>query len=385
MNHNRRVCYVVGAFPRVPCGVGDYTQQLGLRLAGNDIDVHVLTAKRREIIEAAGTYPSLHIHAVIPNWSLSSVGLLMENLRNIAPDIVHIQYPAQFGQANRSPIANLLPALSRLSARQAKVLTTLHEFKERTLRWQLRALTNVLTSDATICVTRYDLQHLGQFVRPDRLHYIPIASSIPVEATTAESIVQLRKGLTIDTDELVLAYFGFIQDLKGFDTLLRAIHKVRARKVKVRLLILTKLFPPQTDYHRKMIHLIDDLGLSGVCLLGCEHYSRQDVSRYLSIADIAVLPFLEGASERRSSLITVLQHGLPTITTEGPNLAPEFTHNHNLLLASPSCPNQISELIVRLHDHPELRVLLAKNAKDLSKAFSWKLIAEQTADLYREL
>ena len=41
-----KICFIVGAFPTMKCGVGDYTNKLAEELAKKGNEVHVITSTR---------------------------------------------------------------------------------------------------------------------------------------------------------------------------------------------------------------------------------------------------------------------------------------------------------------------------------------------------
>ena len=65
---------------------------------------------------------------------------------------------------------------------------------------------------------------------------------------------------------------------------------------------------------RALDALADELGVSAE-LIWTGYLEPPEVSAALLSADMAVLPYADGASFRRGSLLAVLAHGLPVITT----------------------------------------------------------------------
>ncbi|MCB9150113.1 MAG: glycosyltransferase [Caldilineaceae bacterium] len=381
----KRVLSITGAFPKLPCGVGDYTYQLMKTLTQYVPEIHILTLKHNAVISNPQAPLGMHIHSEIPAWSLQNMPVITKVCQQVAPDIVHIQYPSTFGKGNRTVAANLVGIGSKKSLpRKTPVITTLHEFTERSLRWRLRAIINILTSDHIICANRFDVDAVKIVsMGRKRVSYIPIASAIPVVAQSDAEKNQRRESLQISGSDITIAYFGFVTDQKGFDVLLQAMHLLRAKKVPAKLLILTKL-DPQNSYHRAQIEQIGKLGIQESCLLGEKHYTEQEVSAFLQIADLAVFPFAEGTSDRRSSMLAALQHNLPTITTAGRSTPPNFIHAQNMLFVPPSRPDCLSESIMQLIADADLRQRLRRGAKELSVHYSWDAIAQRTLEVYHQ-
>src|SRR5690606_8153749 len=202
---------------------------------------------------------------------------------------------------------------------------------------------------------------------------------------SSDQRTQIRKSLGLSPKDIAIAYFGFLTPFKGFEGLLSAVHQLKTEGWPVKLLVLTRLAPGENDYHRRILALIDQLALRDVCLLSKTHYSEEVVSRYLQAAEMAVFPFTEGASERRSSLLAALAHGIPTITTYGPNTPPSFVDGSNMLLVPVGKPDAIAHAVKRLARNPDLVARLAYGARQLSQQFSWDNVVERTLQSYETL
>lgn len=386
--HPQRIVFLTGAFPRLPCGVGDYTYSLLTNLSTyKNLDIHVLTVQNPRVITTEEVQGAFQIHSVIPSWSIRNLLVIARHIRQLDPDIVHIQYPSTFGKANRAIAANLLGIVARQASRKhTKIVTTLHEFGERSWRWRLRAMANVLTSDAIICINRFDVPSIIKLTLRNKLViHIPLASAIPFISITQEQRHNIRQSLGIADSEVLLAHFGFITKFKGFDVLLAALGKLKEEGFPVKLLIITHLSTGENEYHQQMFNLMRRLDIQDVCLLGERHYSEEEVSTYLQIADMAVLPYPEGASERRSSLVAALQHRLPVITTLGPNMPSDFLNGKNMLLVAPDNPDVIVSAVSALIDNPDFMRNIAGEASKMSCNFSWRETAKLTAQFYDKL
>jgi glycosyltransferase involved in cell wall biosynthesis len=140
---------------------------------------------------------------------------------------------------------------------------------------------------------------------------------------------------------------------------------------------------------------VDDL------LLWTGFVAPQEVSAALLSADMAVLPFTDGASFRRGSLLAVLEHALPMITTgptddrknagsevrgrnaeDLPTSWPTLEHEVNCLLVPPGEPEALADAIERLACDPTLQASLRGGARKLAGFFGWERIAQMHGELY---
>jgi glycosyltransferase involved in cell wall biosynthesis len=112
-----------------------------------------------------------------------------------------------------------------------------------------------------------------------------------------------------------------------------------------------------------------------------------EVSAHLLAADAVVMPYRDGVSFRRTTLIAALRHGCPVVSTTPTNPAflPEIRPGENMLLASPRDAAALAHTIKRLVNEPELRQKLASGSKQLGDLFEWDKIAGQTAELYQQI
>src|SRR5207245_2001155 len=98
-----------------------------------------------------------------------------------------------------------------------------------------------------------------------------------------------------------------------------------------------------------------------------------DVSRYLMAADLAVLPFADGATLRRTSLLAALAHGLPILSTgDRPPTA-------GVRVVPIGDSHALAAEIDRLSRHPRQLADLAAEARQAAAAFAWPTIAVETA------
>jgi glycosyltransferase involved in cell wall biosynthesis len=151
-------------------------------------------------------------------------------------------------------------------------------------------------------------------------------------------------------------------------------------------------------YAQRVEALIDELGLSEQ-VMWTGYTPQEEVSANLLASDICVLPYRDGASFRRGSFMAALVHGLPIVTTHCARLPksgrlrksmvshrlPRLRDGENVLLVPPDDAAALAQAIARLADAPELRQKLGQGAKEMSKAFGWDRIAEQTLEVYHAI
>ena len=384
---------VAGEYPPAVGGLADYTAMLSGKLETLGFSVTVATARRDASLCSGRTLN-------VPGWGLRWIGEVARRIAETRPDVVHLQYQAAAFEMSGA-IALLPLALRRWGARPAFV-TTFHDLRVPYLfpkagplrRAVLRVLMGM--SDASIFVDPVDLVA----ARPRRAAaWIPIGNTIarsPNPNPTAE-----RARLGIDPGAFVVAYFGFINASKGVDVLLAASERLVRSGLDLVLLFVGDEVgssdPTNAATARRMRARATALGLDGR-IVRTGALPAADIPRALAAADMAALPFLDGASMRHASLLACLAQGLPVVTTTprpAPALLPRYLappfedtasyriDEHVAELIPPNDDAALARAIHRLANDPPRREALAREGRALADRLDWGSIAQATAEVYR--
>ena len=114
-----------------------------------------------------------------------------------------------------------------------------------------------------------------------------------------------------------MAYFGFLNESKGGEDLILALDRLVQRGYNAHLLMIGgqvgDVDPTNLAYADQIRSLIQARGLAErVQWTG--YTSPAEVSAHLLAVDAVVMPYRDGASFRRTTLIAALRHGCPVIT-----------------------------------------------------------------------
>jgi polysaccharide biosynthesis protein PslF len=392
-----KLCLVSAEYPPAPGGVGDYTACLATALQSQRCTVEIIASRTNAPAPSA-----LPRHSV-GGWGWGCWQAVARIVRATRPDLLHIQY--QTGAYRMHPAINLLPLALRAQGLQLPVVVTCHDLRLPYLLpkapWLRRYVTTRLLADADALVVtnQHDADRVAGQVRGDREVYasahprtctvIPIGSNIPVVAQSAGQRAAWRARAGAGEREVLLGYFGLANHSKGVDLLLRALALLGDG---FRLAIIggeagtSDAANQRTSAElRALAHALgvaDRVWRSG-------QLPAHEVSAALQGCDIAVLPFRDGASWRRGSLLAALSHGLPLVTTQPQAaLAPPLVDgSHALLLPrdEAALPHAIAAATQRLAADTALRARLAHGARQRAAAFDWATIAQQHMALYQSL
>lgn len=401
------VWLISGEYPPARGGVADHTEQLAERLAGEGHEVTVLTTRAVGLAdpqdEGSPRVPGKPL--VLPfaqNWGFGAWRTLGQLARSQRPDVVHLQYQA--AAYGMRLAANLLPWwLGRLGL---PTITTMHDLRIPYLfpkagpvrTW---AIDRLLRDSAAVITTNSQdaaeaAARMAGFL--PGLHLIPLTVQIPPCPPPGHDRASWRAHHGLD-DGPVLAYFGLLNHTKGLETLFSAVALVRARGLPVRLLMAGEKVgasdPTNLAYRDWLRDLAGRLGITSA-LAWTGYLAPADLSAALLSADLAALPFTDGASYRRSSLLIVLAHGLPLVTTLGPASIPAegfsastvpslpvLRDSEHCLLVPPGDVEALAAAILRVWGDTDLRERLRDGARAAASVFTWERVLAKTLELYR--
>lgn len=394
-----KICLVSAEYPPMQGGVGDCTRELARAMLELGHNVLVLTSRK-----ATGEVHPTHVTArepalfpLVDNWNWGCWSAVLSLLRSERPDVLNVQY--QTAAYGMHPAMNLLPWRLKKSTRRPVVVTTFHDLRLPYLfpkagavrRWVTNAL--VLWSDAAIATNTEDLQTLSRVrwpwfaARPQR-YLVPIGSNIRPVPPQNYDRAQWRTGLGVSADELLLCYFGFLNESKGGDVLIRTLAELVRRQRKAKLLMVGGEVgdsdPTNVAYAEYIHRLASELGVSDQ-VIWTGYSASEVVSANLLAADVCLLPYRDGVSFRRGSLMAALAHGLPTVSTKPGAPVEGLVEGESILLVPVDDVPGAADAVERLGQSLDLRARLGRGALELAQQFGWPGIAARTVAIYEDL
>jgi glycosyltransferase involved in cell wall biosynthesis len=369
-----RVLLVSGEYPPDVGGLADYTACLRAALSERGLDVDVLTRRRR-----SGGPAHACVKRVVTRWNARALGELVH--RAPRGGIVHIQYQA----AAFDLLGDICLAPLLLRAR-ARVLTTFHDARVPYLfpkagRLRLKVLQLMArASDAVLASTAEDLQAVR--ARPARSHVVPIGSNVACDPPPGYERDTFRAQLGLGPGDLGVAYFGLLNASKGLHTLVETFERVLQVEPTARLLLLGGAVGASDATDRRTAdQTLREVERFGHRVVRTGHLQPRDLSAHLLAADVALLPYADGASLRRGSLLACAAHGLPIVST-----APTSGGLDQVVLATPAADAEaLASAVIRVGHEPELRARLRRASAQLAERSAWYHIADQHVRIYRAL
>ena len=328
-----RALFVAGSYPPDACGVGDYTSCLVRALREAGVDVDVLTGQ---------------------DWSAARGFHLARTVRSNAADVIHLQYPMLgFGyQLGPQLLSAVLP-----------MVVTIHEVTQAHILRRLSLYPFSLRSQKVIFTTEAERDYAIRWCPwiSGKETVIPIGSNIPVSAEPPRE------------RNRIIGYFGLIRPVKGIEQVIEAAALLHARNSDLRVRIIGKIVPGREEYYRSLREKS-----AGLPIEWCIGADDAEASALIASCEFAYLPFPDGASERRASLIAFLEAGACIVTTRGEQ-TPRFIDDAVRFAKDPA---DAIEIVDALNANPETMSLLQANARRAAQRFSWQHIAQRHVDLY---
>jgi len=375
-----RIGIVTGEFPPLHGGVGDYSHELAKALAALGAEVHVMTDRR-----CAGLHSSdFTLHPFVKHWSFFSLWKIRQWARQLQLDVLNVQYQAAaFGLG--API-HFLPEAVGLPT-----VITFHDLRVPYLfpkagRWREWAVTHLAQSAAGVITTdpadEAELKRRGV----TNVLQIPIGSNIPVQPPAGYERAAWRERHHIFASDFLLGYFGFLNHSKGGDTLIKALATLHDRQARVKLVLIGgqagSSDSTDIEFGAQIEKMITRYGLENR-IIRTGFVAAEEVSAWLLACDVVTLPYRDGVSLRRGSLMAALAHGCAIISTQPPSPVTELRDNENIRLVPPDSSEVLVLAITGLLNAPEFRARLGAAARLTAQQFGWGAIAKRTLEFFR--
>ena len=377
-------------------GVGAFTNEIAKALANGEHDLFILTSRLARPSDQPRKISALRqpidlgyatLSPTIRHWRWAANRQIVDWAIRFELDVVNIQYQAA-AYDMVIPAINFAP--NRLK-NVVKTAVTFHDLrtpylfpKAGALRSQVvqrmaKQAAGVLTTNPS------DYQKIKELGCLSVVE-IPIGSNIAPYQPNHMEIEDVRSELGVEKGKLLLGYFGFLNKTKGAESLLTALAKMDDchHVVFIGGQLGASDSSNNATYLSGMQHLSKKLGIENrVHWTG--HLSENRVSTYMNAADMMVMPYRDGASLRRGTMMAVLAHGRPLISTWPVGPTPFLEHGENIWFVPIDDPEAIITAVSTIQENQAIRDRLAAGAAKVAQNFTWDRIAERTVDFFETL
>ncbi|MBI5417809.1 glycosyltransferase family 4 protein [Candidatus Poribacteria bacterium] len=381
---------ITSQFPPIKSCISDYLTNLCLHFKWkSEVDPCIITSFSDNLPSTQVTDDGVYIFRVMENWGISEVNRIIKLIKKENPEIIHIIY-----DENSFPkkwVIGLLPFIIKKFKSNLKVVTYLYDFDQNSEMNNIGRL--VSSSDIIIVNNDKDFDFiLTKF--PDyqkKLNKIYNRPHIAYNPTITVNREEVRKRLKVEPDGKLLIYFGFINREKRLDVLLRALRQVLDHGYKIKFLIIgdtgeDKGIESNMKYQEELKKLAAALSLDSE-IFWAGYCSSKDISMSLLSSDLAILPFSDGVSGKRTSFWSALDHGIPTITTHinGHPLPEGLQNRDNVILVTENGVEELADIIIKCIEEPDwCKQIGEKGKKMVNDRYSWENMIKELVSIYKE-
>lgn len=389
----------------MPGGIGDYTALLAAHLAESGATVAVLTTGNGTVRHDE----DVTVYERTPSWGWCSVNTVHGVMRFFRPDIVHLQY--QTGMYGMHPAINFLPdrlawhtpivrprtprkAFHLHTSCDYHFVTTFHDLRHPYLfpkagplrAWVTRHL--ACASSVAIGTNGADVALLRKWRANGTL--IPIGSNIPPASVRDPQAIRARYGIPANAP--LLTTFGLLNQSKGVETVIDTLAMLRREEMNAHLLLIGAGAGLSDPTNRATEATVDRQCAAGG-LTAFVHRTgplpAAAVAEALAASDVCVLPYRDGASPRRGSLLAALTQGIPVVTTTPAPAVydglPAFRDGEVARCVPTGDARAIVGAVQAILRDDLLAARLRAGAAAYAERFTWPAIATQMLALYDTL
>ena len=370
-----KIHIITAALPPKLDGIGDYTAHLAAELA-RSATVTVLTG-----IPAPDPIPGVQVETAFSADDPRSVRDLMGRVMKDTPDWVLLQFNQfSFGKWGLNPYLPLAMRQIKRRCPRTRFAWMAHEDFVPVISWKFAVMTTwqrwqfwMLGRSADVIFFSIDPwvdQYRCWFPGKPVVH-LPVGSNIPRIAIPRE---EARARLGIAPETLVLGLFGTAHSS-------RLLHLIRAAvqaAYKENPDVLALYIGP----HSKAVCE----ALQGLPVLAEGPFPADEVSRRFAAMDVYLVPITGGVSSRRTSLMTALQHGIPTVSTSGIQTDRMLLAENEkaFLLTDVDTPEAFTAAFLRLANDRTLQQRLGQQGEQLfCQKFAWGKVADRLISTLR--
>lgn len=332
-----KICFVVGGDDSSRCGVRDYAVRLADVLSSNETAATVMSA---------------------PNWGTKAFLSFCRRLRGEKYDIVHLQYPSIGFKWS------LWPHFAGCLTSRSTSVVTLHEHSELPIAQRLSTHLFRWTTARIVFTTEFEAarykRSVGSWGAAQQI--IPIGSNVPTYPTV------------LARDQNVI-YFGQIRPGRGIEEFIELARLSLTLSRPFSFLILGSVPQKHSEYYERIRKH------SPPAVEWSMDLSLEDIAKVMAGSFATYLPFPDGASYRRGSMLAAMANGLPVITRAGAATVPELRET---VMIADSAREALAHLD-GIQGTPEASRVKPWKARTLADQFSWESIALRHVEIYREM
>lgn len=185
----------------------------------------------------------------------------------------------------------------------------------------------------------------------------------------------------LNSDDIVVLFFGNITSSKGVPDLIRAFVTVHTGSKLAKLVIAGK--PLKYINTNSLLELAEQLGIQSVTKFDMRYIPMEEVASLIGLATVVVFPYVN--STQSASVQAAYAFGKPVVATRVGGLPDIVEDGKSGFLVTPNSTVELSNAILKLICNPSLVKKMGQYAQEISETrFAWGPIASQIESIYRD-
>jgi glycosyltransferase involved in cell wall biosynthesis len=342
------------------CGIATYAESLVRALAARGHDVSAIAPVLRPRVDARGPdVPRLWSHRLA---SIGEARVVFERVRQLRPDVVHVQHNLSLFSAR------FLFALTLLCRRAGvPVVVTLHGVSGGTLARRFKYGRELFAMRGARFIV-----HNQEHARLMGGRATVIEHGAPKRER--RDLAEAKRSLGLDPARPVLVHFGFLAQNKGVEETLRAVAELkRGRFPTIYYWIAGGTFPADESrvYLERLRRLTRELGLEDHVHLSGSFTPDEQALAELQAGDWIVLNYLSTADQGTSGAARhAMAGGRPIAVSES-------TLFDDLREATHTLRGPLVQGLAEILERPDLAVAANRRADAFCEEHSWERVAER--------
>jgi glycosyltransferase involved in cell wall biosynthesis len=366
-----RIGFIGNYTPR-QCGIATFTTDLCEAVAAEFNNISCIALPINDI-EGGYDYPP-RVRFEIEQEDILSYRRAADflNINNV--DLVSVQH--EYGIYGGGAGSHILALLREL---RMPVVTTLHTVLQEPTPPQRYVLKEVAAlSDRVVVMSERAIEFLQNVykVQPDKIDFIP--HGIPDVSFVDPNF---NKDLFGVEGKTILLSFGLLSANKGLETVIAALPDILARYPDVVYMIVGATHPhvlreEGETYRQSLKRLADELGVNDYVIFHNRFVSLEELTKFISVADIHITPYLNPAQITSGALAYTIGAGKAVISTPYWYAEELLTDNRGALVPF-SNPIALAEQVIDLLENESKRHAMRRQAYLFSRNMIWSEVAKQ--------
>jgi hypothetical protein len=190
---------------------------------------------------------------------------------------------------------------------------------------------------------------------PEAVSWLPVPSPVPV-VDDPPAVAELKQMLA--RHRPVVGHFGTCHALVA-PTLQRVLERLSADRPDLRFILIGR----GTDSFVEQLQVSGRIPTDAIVATG--ERDARDVSLLLQCCDVFVQPYHDGVSARRTTVMALLEHGRPVVTSAGPRTESYWADSQAAVITPQGDGDSLALAALTLLDDPGHRVALGDRARSL--------------------